>query len=42
LNSNADAASIRCIRDVKVNVVKSQIPIPFFLKRIAPVCYARE
>ena len=37
LKSKAAAASIRCISDMKVNVLKSQIAIPFFLKRLSPV-----
>jgi hypothetical protein len=32
LKNKADAASIRCIRDMKVKVVKTQMAIPFFLK----------
>jgi hypothetical protein len=36
LKSKVDAASIRCIRDITVTVLKSQIAIPFFLKRRSP------
>jgi hypothetical protein len=37
LRSMAAAASIRCMREMKVRVVKSQIAIPFFLKLWSPV-----
>lgn len=38
LKSVADAASIRCMRDAKVKVLKSQIAIPFFASGGLLVC----
>lgn len=32
LKNRADAASIRCIRDMTVKLLKSHIAIPFLLK----------
>jgi len=37
LKSKADAASIKCTRAMTVKVLKSQIAMPFFLKRVSPV-----
>ena len=36
LKSEADAASIKCTRAITVNVLKSQIATPFFLKMMSP------
>ena len=36
--NNADAASIACMSDMTVMLLKSQIAIPFFLKGVSPVC----
>ena len=37
LKSKADAASIKCTRDMTVEVLKRQIVMPFFLKMVSPV-----
>ncbi len=39
LKSNADAASIKCMRDITVKLLKSQIAIPFRLMLMSPVSH---